>query len=1016
MSVPFRLRLIISQKLEKPVYALATGDFDGDGKIEIATGSEDLRIFKYDKGKLEPIWNTKFWAWIDHIIAADINQDYSDEIIVISGRKLLIYKYTDPVYENIWEYESDTPISSVFVGDSNNNRQNELLIGCNDGTVIIFTQKDQPFSFKQAWRKKYEGDTLVALADLDADTLNETIVVNNDTFRVFRIPEKFPKKEVWAETFHPYAKKLFLFDLNADKKSEIFLGMEDGTIRVYSHKDGNYFSKDRQYRFDQAISAFSAGQLHDKNTIIAGSYDKSIRGFHESEIFKIETYDKIHSLAFSDIDHDGIDEILCASGSNLYIFKDEVFLACQIEYPVSIFADEELTVNYLIRNNSENRITNLDFSNFGWVPKIIELKKSTSKVPVLEPYSGVELQFRFSLPKVDIVTPIVFPRFKATFEMDKLQLSQSISEVSVHLLPPFKDVAENILQKCEHFKNIKIPLKSLAKLVGKEIGPIDHTIERIINRLIDERMIEGSISNWVLSIQNVNPYSERVRKPVIPTDQKVIPPHLFISTLKQTVRSKRRTLLPELINQFNRSGQELEETLIRLKENFEITGVLIPTEEFLFLTAEEINSIIETLDTTPNITLEDLGAKYDFLEKEIEFLINDLVNLGAIHGQIITTEGTTRFISVNLIANLLLEQLEKEGKVTILTYSRKKGISGDQIREAIRMLIDNKKVQGTYTFNGAIFYTENKLMKEILNIIKISDVNSIGLSSLAKDFMISKDIINSILNKLINTDQINGYISENTLFLKSYEEERLRDIYEKYSDALNLIHLLVIHKESGIAIFSGSYTTDVIDPVLVSGFLQAITSFGSEISGSKGPFRLLHYKDFKISVQEGENILAALILKADPSQRLLEILKHFIRFFEANYRDYLEAFKGGVDPFKTADALVDDFFEISLSFPHEIQEKEVFRNKDRLSVNELSMINMARSLGRKFMLSMLIENSSNELLISQLEAFSIIYNLRDKKILYVPTEERKWCPYCGSIIQKSATSCPHCLKDIYDTT
>jgi len=1012
MSTPLRLRLIASQKFENPIYTLATGDFDGDGKLELATGSDDLRIYKFDREKLQIIWNMKFWAWIDHVIAADINQDCIDELLVTSGRKLSIYKFNDPTYEKIWEYEATGPITSVFVGDSNNNRQNELLIGCNDGSVTIFTQKDDPFSFKQAWRKKFDGETLVALKDLDADTLNELITVNPNAFRIFRIPDKFPKKEVWTEPIHPAAKNIFLYDYNADKKSEIFLGMIDGSLRIYSHKDGNYFSEDKQYKFDGPVSAFAAGRLHDKTLILAGSYDKSIRGFHDSEIFKIETYDKIYALALSDIDHDGLDEVICASGSNLYIFKDQVFLTCQIEYPVSIFADEELVINYYIRNNSENRITNLDFSNLEWVPKILDLKKSTIKVPILEPFEGVELSFHYTVPKVTKVTPIVFPRFKVTFEMNQLHLSQNISEISINLLPPSKDVAENILHKCEHFKNIKVPLKSLAKLVGKEIGPIDHTIERIINQLIADDIIIGTLKNWILSIQDVRPFSERARVRAKKVAQKVIPPHLFINTLKQTIKSKKRTLIAELISQFNRNAHDIESTLTRLKENFEITGILIPNEEFLFLTNEEINSIINAINTTPNITLQALCTQFDLLEKEIHFLLNDLLDLGALQGQLITSDGVTRFVSIDQIANSLLNHLKEEGKLTILTYSRKKGISGDQLREAIRTLIDNKKIQGIYTFNGAIFYTQEKLQEDLLNTIKTSEISSIGLSSLAKDFMISKEIIMSSLTKLINTDQINGYISENTLFLKSYEEERLRDIYEKYSDALNLIHLLIIHKESGIAIFSGSYTTETIDPVLVSGFLQAITSFGTEISGTDAPFHLLHYKDFKISIQEGQNILAALILKEDPSQRLLEILKHFIRFFEANYRHDLENFNGGVDPFKSAEILVDDFFEISLSFPHEIQEKEVFRNKDRLTVNELSVINIARGLGRNFLLSTLLELSSKELLISQLEAFSIVYTLRDKQIFYVPTEERKWCPYCGSIIQKSATSCPHCLKEI----
>ncbi|MHA1650435.1 MAG: FG-GAP repeat domain-containing protein, partial [Candidatus Helarchaeota archaeon] len=169
MTVPLRLRLISSKKFEKPIYSVATGDFDGDGRLELAIGCGDgsLRLFKFDRGNLNSVWTTKSWAWVDHIIAADLNQDYIDELLVIMGKKLVIYKYKDPTYEKIWEIETNATITSVFVGDSNNNRQNELLIGCNDGSITIFAQIEEPFKFKKVWRKKYEGDTLISLGDLD---------------------------------------------------------------------------------------------------------------------------------------------------------------------------------------------------------------------------------------------------------------------------------------------------------------------------------------------------------------------------------------------------------------------------------------------------------------------------------------------------------------------------------------------------------------------------------------------------------------------------------------------------------------------------------------------------------------------------------------------------------------------------------------------------------------------------------------------------------------------------------
>lgn len=1017
-TAPLRLNLISSTKFEKALYSIATGDFDGDGKIEIATGDGDanLRIYKFERGRMIPIWHTKFAVWIDHIIVGDINHDYFDELLVVSGRKLVIFKYSEPNYEKIWEYDADAPITSVFVGDSNNNRQNELIIGSNDGTIIIYAQKDEPLNFKQVWKKKYEGDSIVRLADLDGDTLNEMIIANNNAFRVFRVIDKYPKKEVWTETFKTHIKEMLLFDLNSDKKYEIFLGLEDGNLKIFSHKDGNYFSEDKKYEFKNLVSSFAPGKIRDKDVIVAGSYDKTLRAFHESsEIFKIETYDKIYAVSLADIDHDGIDEILCASGNTLYVFKDDVFLTCQIDYPTSILADKDLTIHYYIKNNSENMIYNIDFSHLEWAPKILTLKDSPLKIPLLERFSGAELSFKFSIPSVERVVQIVFPRFKITFEMKNVQFSQTIPEISFNILPPFPTIAQQILSICEHFKNTKVPLKTLVKLASKELGPLEHDFERIVSQLIEDHFITGSISNWVLDIKDIKPYSEQAKMEKTYPEQKPLSPHMFMNALRNSVKGKKRSLITELAHNYNREPKEIEETLKKLKENFEITGILIPNEEFLYLTDQEIRSITDFIEKTPNIPLAELGQQFDLLENEVKFLIQDLINIGVLYGQIITKDNTPRFITVKSLSETLLSKIEEDGKLIILPYARNLGISADTVREAIRMLLDANKVEGTYTFNGAIFYSQRRLEQELVQIVKTSEITSIGLSSLAKDLMISKEAIMLAMTQLINNNLISGYISENTLFLKSHEEERLRDLFEKYIDALNLIHLLVIHRESGVAIFSASYTTETIEPALVSGFLQAITSFGSEISGKEGPIRLLRYKDLKISIQEGEYIRAALILKEDPSQRLLEILKHFVRFFDTNYRPHLHPFKGSVDPFKNTHSLIDDFFEITLSFPHEINEKEVFRNRNNISANELVLINMARSLGREFSLGALLEKSSKELLISQLEAFSIIYNLREKNIFYVITEERKWCPHCGSIILKSATICPHCLRDILDT-
>jgi len=1016
MAVPLKLRVMVSRKCDSRIFTLTTGDTDGDGTEEIVAGFENANIciFKYEKGELKEIWKKKLLMYIDQIIIEDVDKDHFNEILVISGPSLIIYKFSESDYNKVWDFKASAHITSLAVGDVNNDRKTELVLGTDDGDLIVFAQGEEPYEFKPVWKKKFEGEVLVSLADLDGNKLNELVVCNNNAIRVFRVVDKYPKKESWSETFRPYIKRIHLFDVNSDNKAEMFLGFENGDLRVFSHKDGDYFSEDKKYAFHDIISTISSGKFRNKNVVIAGSYDRTIRAFQDVELFKIEVDNKIYAASLADIDHDGITEIVLAVNNILFIFKEDILLTFEMVYPNSILADEELVINFYIKNNSEHPIVNLDFSQLEWTPKVLSLKESLKPgIPLLEGNSAREVTLRFNPSLVEKVTPIIFNSFKIQFQMNNQLQSQIISEIRINLLPSFNYLAQYILAFCKNLKGTRIPLKTLEKYIAKELGPLG-SIERIISRLLDENLLKGTLTDNALYIQDVKPLPAT---PSVspPSEQKIMSPELLTSAVKKAVLLKKRTSLSELAVQFNKDAKTIEDVLQKLKTNFEITGILIPNEEFYYLTPDEVNLIIDIINKAPSfITLPELVERFELSEKELKMLLNDLIALGKIYGQIISKDGVNRFITVEALSKTLSKILTDQGKFDILAYSKQANIASEVIREAIRILLDFN-LTGYYTFDGKTFFSEAQLGKELIALLQHAETTSVGLASLAKQFQISKDIITQILTNLINKNLINGYISENTLFLKSYEEEKLRDLFEKYNDALNLIHILVIHRESGVAIFSGSYTLEKIDSSLVSGFLHAITAFGSELTGMEGTLRLLEYRGFRISVQEGESIRAALILKDDPSHRLLEILKHFVRFFDTKYKPALQNFRGSVDVFSDANMLVDDFFEISLSFPHEIQEKEVFKNRDRLSANELAVINMARSLGRQFLLRNLLEKVSKDLLISQLEAFSMIYNLKEKKIFNVMTEERKYCSNCGSLIPKSAITCPYCLKSTEET-
>lgn len=996
MAAQLRLRLFSTLKFKKPIYAVKVQDTDGDGKAEIVLGSDEglIHIYKYEKGSFEEVWQSSRWVhWVDQILIADIDDDAINEIFFVTGRHLLVFKYREPIYQLVWDYLADSAITSICVADSNNDHHKELHLGTNEGLLLVFAVKnEETLQFKQVWKRKLEGDVFISVGDIDGNTLNEIVVANKNLARVFRVVDKYPKKESWLEEFQNYIKRIHVFDWNSDNKEEIFFAMEDGLLRIFSHKDGDYISEDETISFGNIISDLESALVQKRPVLVVGSYDQTVRAFKaDGQLFQIETDAKIYSVAVGDIDHDGKPELICSSGTNLYIFKEDVVLTIQMDYPNSVLADHDIQINYYITNTSAIPVTNIDFSNVDWLPDILTLHGSKPTIPLIEGNSAVEVNLKFTPSEVTRVTPIKFPRFLISFSMNGRTLSQLIPEITITLLPKFTFLAKNILDRCERLKNTNVPLKSLSHILDRDIGSLDYEIDELISRLLDMKLIDGYLEGRTLYIRDVRPLTQQL---IIDPKKKHEPsftppsPELLLTSLIKAIERRKRSSISDLASQFHLNPNEVESTLIKLKDHFQITGFLISGEVFIALTPEEVDSIVTQVKESPYIPLLELAERYELSEREVEHFLTELIKSGTLHGEIREKDGIKRFITIKSLAETLYSLLNKNGKLAVLSYARKTNLSASIIREAIRALADSGMIQGHYTYNGAIFYTVDELENQLIEFTKSMETNSIGLTSISEQFQMSKDTITSTLGGLVSKKRINGYISENTFFKKSYEEEKLRDIFEKYVDAMNIIHILIIHRESGIALYSESYTPETIDASLVSGFLQAITSFGSEISGMEhAGLRLLEYKEFKISIRDGIFTRTALILKSEPSQRILEILKHFVKFFDMKHQRELREFKGFIDPFLETGNLIDEYFEISLSFPHEIQEKEVFKNHERLNPQEFVVINIIRGLPRQFQLSKLLEKASKELLLSQLEAFSIIYNLKIKKVIQLALEE-----------------------------
>ncbi len=159
-------------------------------------------------------------------------------------------------------------------------------------------------------------------------------------------------------------------------------------------------------------------------------------------------------------------------------------------------------------------------------------------------------------------------------------------------------------------------------------------------------------------------------------------------------------------------------------------------------------------------------------------------------------------------------------------------------------------------------------------------------------------------------------------------------LMNRFEDARNIQLLMIINRESGAEIFSKALSGVPVDPTLVSGFLQAITSFGKELlaedkveamhgpktflakTKGKAEVRVLEFHHFKIVLEETVHIRVALLLLKNPSPRLLKALHKFAEQSEKRFGSQVDQLRGRQLTDEDTWELTEECFEPSLIYVH----------------------------------------------------------------------------------------------------
>ena len=103
---------------------------------------------------------------------------------------------------------------------------------------------------------------------------------------------------------------------------------------------------------------------------------------------------------------------------------------------------------------------------------------------------------------------------------------------------------------------------------------------------------------------------------------------------------------------------------------------------------------------------------------------------------------------------------------------------------------------------------------------------------------------------------------------------------------MELRALFVTYSQTGLPIFTYDFAGGEMPSTLLAGFIAAVNSFYSELSGEidrESQLRDIHYKDLHLSLREGTHIVSVLILDSSPSEEITESLASFTTQFETRF-------------------------------------------------------------------------------------------------------------------------------------
>ncbi|MDD1777617.1 MAG: hypothetical protein LUQ65_05555 [Candidatus Helarchaeota archaeon] len=224
------------------------------------------------------------------------------------------------------------------------------------------------------------------------------------------------------------------------------------------------------------------------------------------------------------------------------------------------------------------------------------------------------------------------------------------------------------------------------------------------------------------------------------------------------------------------------------------------------------------------------------------------------------------------------------------------------------------------------------------------------------------------------------------------ELKQLEEIAIKFEDIKHINYLLFLYKKNGVPLFEYAVQIADLNPVLIGGFLNAISSFKDSIIQSEKKTQAdrweLDYENFKISWVTGELTYFSILSEKKLSDSTRKSIANLLTEFEETFRKPLTKFSGDVKIFMPTLKLIQKHLEIDLILPHQVDLAKV-HEITQFKKTEWALIDLATTLQKElgpFFLSKLISTAASARGESELKLLGVTYDLWKRKV-FIPISE-----------------------------